>query len=73
MEEVRESGFAIVDQELEVGLRSIGVPIRDKGGAVLAGLSISVIEPQITREEMIKRYLRPLQNAAEEITSMLAS
>jgi IclR family transcriptional regulator, pca regulon regulatory protein len=71
LDEVRRSGFSIVDQELEVGLRSIGVPIRDKGGAVVAGLSVSVIEGQITREAMIERYLRPLQDAAEEITSTL--
>jgi IclR family transcriptional regulator, pca regulon regulatory protein len=71
LEDVRSRGFSIVDQELEVGLRSIGVPIRDKGGAVVAGLSVSIIEPQITHEAMIKRYLRPLQDAAFEITSAL--
>ncbi len=71
LDDVRRSGFAIVDQELEVGLRSIGVPIRNKGGAVVAGLSVSIIEPQITREAMTERYLVPLQEAAEEITATL--
>lgn len=71
LEDVRSRGFSIVDQELEVGLRSIGVPIRDKGGDVVAGLSVSILEPQITHAAMIKRYLRPLQEAATEITSTL--
>jgi len=71
LDDIRRSGFAIVDQELEVGLRSIGVPIRNKGGAVVAGLSVSIIEPQITREAMTERYLVSLQQAAEEITATL--
>ena len=65
LDEVRTTGFSIVDQELEVGLRSIGVPIRNKGGAVVAGLSVSIIEGQFTRDAMIERYLRPLLDAAE--------
>jgi IclR family pca regulon transcriptional regulator len=71
LDNIRKSGFSIVDQELEIGLRSIGVPIRNKGRAVVAGLSVSVIEGQVAREVMIKRYLRPLQDAAEEITATL--
>jgi IclR family pca regulon transcriptional regulator len=69
--DVRTSGFSIVDQELEIGLRSIGVPIRDKGGITVAGLSISILEGQITRETIVKRYLRPLQDASVVITSTL--
>jgi IclR family transcriptional regulator, pca regulon regulatory protein len=68
---VRKTGFSIVDQELEVGLRSIGVPIRNKGGVVVGGLSVSLIEAQVSRDTMIRRYLRPLQSAAKEITSSL--
>jgi IclR family pca regulon transcriptional regulator len=71
LDEVRATGFSIVDQELEVGLRSIGVPIRNKGGAVVAGLSVSIIEGQFTRDALIERYLQPLQDAASEITSTL--
>jgi len=71
LDEVRKSGFSIVDQELEIGLRSVGVPIRNKGGAVVAGLSASIMEPQISREAIIERYLKPLQEAADEITATL--
>ena len=71
LDEVRSSGYSVVDQELEIGLRSIGVPIRNKGGAVVAGLSVSVIESQITPEVMVERYLPALREAADEITSTL--
>ncbi|HKR98316.1 MAG TPA: IclR family transcriptional regulator C-terminal domain-containing protein [Candidatus Dormibacteraeota bacterium] len=39
---VRRQGYAMVDQELEDGLRSAAVPIRDSTGAVVAALNVSV-------------------------------
>ena len=39
---VRRQGYALTDQELEKGLRSIAVPIRDSAGAVAAALNVSV-------------------------------
>jgi IclR family transcriptional regulator, pca regulon regulatory protein len=38
----RQRGYALTDQELEAGLRSIAVPIRDSSGTVLAALNVSV-------------------------------
>lgn len=71
LEDVRSLGYSIVDQELEIGLRSVGVPILNKGGQVVAGLSVSIIESQTTPEMMIERYLPALRDAASEITSTL--
>ncbi len=68
---IGREGFALVDQELEVGLRSLGVPIRNRGGDVVAALSISLLEAQLPHERIIERYLAPLQNAAAEITDSL--
>jgi IclR family transcriptional regulator, pca regulon regulatory protein len=73
LREAREAGFCIVDQELAAGLRSIGVPIRNRIGEVVAGLSVSVVEGQLTRDDMIKRYLAPLRDASTEITQSLPS
>jgi IclR family pca regulon transcriptional regulator len=42
VEQTRSQGFALVDQELEEGLRSVGVPIRDPSGRVIAGVAIPV-------------------------------
>ncbi len=40
LERVRAQGWALVDQELEAGLRALAAPIRDRHGAVVAGLSL---------------------------------
>lgn len=69
--EASKRGYAFVDQELEVGLRSLGVPILNKRGATIAGLSVSVIDGHVKSEMLIKRYLKPLQEAAREITDSL--
>jgi len=40
LEDIRRDGYAIVDQELEIGLRSIAVPVKDDSGAVVAALNV---------------------------------
>ena len=71
IEEVREKDFSIVDQELEVGLRSISVPIRDVDGTVLAALNVACPSSRISPEEMSDRILTALQAASAEITARL--
>ncbi len=39
---VRRQGYAVVDQELEEGLRSVAVPVRDRDGEVVAAVNIAV-------------------------------
>jgi len=62
---VRRQGWALVDQELEPGLRSIAAPIRDVHGSVAAGVNLSVAASTTTVAEM-KRHLLPalLETAA---------
>ena len=69
---VRASGYAIVDQELELGLRSIAVPVGD-GGRVAAALNVSVQAARVPLGEMEKRFLRPLQRAARELGLLVTS
>jgi len=69
---VRQNGYAVVDQELEVGLRSIAVPIRNQSGRVLAAMNISGHASRISVEEMQQRFLSPLLYAAEGIRMALA-
>jgi IclR family pca regulon transcriptional regulator len=71
IEETRTKGWAIVDQELEIGLRSISVPIRDHAGKVLAALNVACPSSRISPEEMGGRILLRLQAAAQEITAGL--
>lgn len=69
--QIREQDFASVDQELEVGLKSIGVPIRNRGGQVVAGLSISFVGGQLPADDVAPKYLPELRAASAAITEML--
>lgn len=71
IEETRAKGWAVVDQELEIGLRSISVPIRDHSGKVLAALNVSCPSSRISPEEVHGRILLRLQAASQEITAGL--
>jgi IclR family pca regulon transcriptional regulator len=72
IEEVRRDGYAMVDQELESGLRSIAVPVRDKQGRVVAAINVSSHVSRITKERARKEFLPPLLRAAEAIERDLA-
>ena len=61
------AGFAIVDEELEIGLRSIAVPVRDGAGRVAAAINVSTQSSRFTTKEMERRMLPPLLVAARAI------
>ena len=69
--EVRAEGFAVNDQELEVGLRSIAVPVRNVVGATVAAMNVSAQASRITRRELLERDLPLLRAAAERLGSQL--
>ena len=71
IDESRVKGWSIVDQELEIGLRSIAVPLYDKAGNVLAALNVACPSSRITPENMRTEILLELQSAAQNITSSL--
>lgn len=68
---VRDQGFALVDQELELGLRSIAVPVRTASGIVVAALNVSAQAARVTCPEMEAQFLPPLRRAAEEARVLL--
>ena len=63
--------YAIVDQELELGLRSIAVPVRDLSGKVVAAMNISTQASRVPVAELERRFLPELQAAARELSAML--
>jgi IclR family pca regulon transcriptional regulator len=69
IDRARREGYAVVNQELEMGLRSIGVPVRDRGGNVAAAMSFSVRDPYFNADKLVKDLLGPLQGASAEITA----
>jgi IclR family pca regulon transcriptional regulator len=69
---IRERGFAVVDQELEEGLRSLAVPLHASDGAVIAAMNISAHASRGTSEAIRKELLPPLVDAARRIEEDLA-
>jgi IclR family pca regulon transcriptional regulator len=69
----RERGYALVDQELEEGLRSISVPVRDPAGNVIAAMNISVNASTAPVEKLTREFLPILKSTAEEIRATLDS
>ena len=68
---VEVEGHAIVDQELELGLRSIAVPVRDLRGRVVAAMNISTQATRVPLPDLTRRFLPVLEAAARELSSML--
>src|ERR1700728_2668062 len=64
---VRRNGYALVDQELEVGLRSLAVPVYGPSGRVVATINLSGNAPRMSVLERQSRFLTPLRNAANEL------
>ena len=64
-------GWSIVDQELEIGLRSISVPIRQRSGEITAALNVACPSARVTREDMHAKVLTELQTASQDITAAL--
>jgi len=68
---VRRNGYALVDQEYEIGLRSIAVPVYAGNGRVVAVVNLSGHAPRIPMLEMQTRFLPPLRAAAAELSVFL--
>jgi IclR family pca regulon transcriptional regulator len=68
---VRQEGFALNDQELEIGLRSIAVPVRNVVGTVVAAMNVSTQASRVSRRELLERCLPVLREAAEKLSSQL--
>jgi len=58
--EARNDGYALVDQEAEVGFRSVAVPVRRYDGATIAALNVGVHIEQATVERMTENFLPQL-------------
>ncbi|GAA1147677.1 IclR family transcriptional regulator C-terminal domain-containing protein [Kribbella jejuensis] len=67
----RADGYALVDQELELGLRSIAAPIHNSRGRVIAALNVSAHASRSTPTSLCKDVLPHLQEAAAQITTAL--
>lgn len=71
IEEARLQGWCSADQEFEIGLRSISVPVRDRLGRTIAALNVCCPSSRVTPEDMRTRVLSQLLDASTRITRAL--
>jgi IclR family pca regulon transcriptional regulator len=64
LQRVRDRGYALVDEELEVGLRSLAVPVVTRTGRVVAAMNTGVHASRVGIDEMIERFLPVLKEGA---------
>lgn len=72
LQTVKRAGYAIVDQELEIGLLSIAVPVWDSSGTVVAALNASTHAQRVSRQDVQTRFLPALLATAQELSLLLA-
>ncbi|OPG07557.1 IclR family transcriptional regulator C-terminal domain-containing protein [Microbispora sp. GKU 823] len=70
VDEARDQGWAIVDQEIDDGSRSIAVPVHDGSGHVVAALNVSMLAGRGTAETM-RDFLPAMRRAADQIEADL--
>jgi IclR family transcriptional regulator, pca regulon regulatory protein len=73
LRKVRRQGFAMVDQELEKGLRSLAAPVRDRTGAVVGAVNVSVHASRTSVQAMQSELLPPLLTAVARINADLSA
>jgi IclR family pca regulon transcriptional regulator len=71
IDRARADGYALVDQELEQGLRSIAAPIRNARGRTIAALNVSAHASRSTPTSLRAEVLPHLQATAAQITTAL--
>ena len=67
---VRDQGWALVDQELEIGLRSIAAPLR-VDGRTIAAINVSAAAPRVPLEQLRGRFLPELLKTVDLIATAL--
>ncbi|MGO4810593.1 IclR family transcriptional regulator C-terminal domain-containing protein [Cupriavidus sp. 2MCAB6] len=72
--EIRKAGaqgYALVEQQLQIGVRGVAVPLRDRHGKVIAALSVNMQIGEESAEQALERVLQVLQDTAISIMRVL--
>jgi IclR family pca regulon transcriptional regulator len=65
--QVKAQGYSMVEQELEVGLTSISVPVHNRSGEVIAALNVSTHMSQTARQQILSVILPALIDCAKAV------
>ncbi len=67
--EIRARGWALADEELAPGVRSVAVPVRDGSGAVRAAMNVTVHAAETSTQRLLHDHLPALLTTAGEISA----
>ncbi len=67
--EVRARGWALADEELAPGVRSVAVPVRDGAGTVRAAMNVTVHAAETTTEDLLQHHLPKLLRSAGDVSA----
>lgn len=70
LRQVKGQGYALIDQEVEIGLRSIAVPLLNTRGTVVAAANIGVPATQVSVEDLVPLYLECLHGLQSEVRAI---
>ncbi|WP_320194555.1 IclR family transcriptional regulator [Agrobacterium rosae] len=71
LDRIRGRGYSLIDQEVEVGLRSIAVPIFNMRGQTVAALNVGLPATAASMDDLVEQYLPPLLVVQAELRGML--
>ena len=71
LQKIRSDGYAIVDQELELGMRALAVPVLDRRGTARFALNSSSHVSSVSMERIAQEYVPIMQDAAQKLTDIL--
>ncbi len=71
LEATSTRGYALIDQEVEMGLRSIAVPLKNVRRQTVAALNVGVPATAASMEELVENYLPALLGVQSELGRML--
>lgn len=72
LRDVRARGWAVTDEQLAPGIRSVGAPLRDGAGQVIAAINVNAHAAETTLEKLTDEYLPLLLRAAGAISAEFA-
>jgi IclR family transcriptional regulator, pca regulon regulatory protein len=71
IEKVRRNGYSLVDQELEIDLRSIAVPVQNASGRVIAAMNVSAQASRTPKKQLMEVFLPALRDTARKMRPLL--
>jgi IclR family pca regulon transcriptional regulator len=71
LDEVARQGYALANEELEIGYRSISAPVFDRSGKVVAAINVSTATGRVSMSQLLDEMLPQLVETAGRISRLL--